>query len=216
MASGNQRDGLFVVHGHATERFANVPGRRDRIRLAVWPFRIHVDQAHLYGAERILKIAVARVPLVAQPLAFRSPINFFGFPNVRAASAKTECLKAHRFKRHIARENHQVGPGNLAAIFLLGWPEQPARLVKAHVIGPAIQRREALLTCSGAAPAVPDAVRACAVPRHPNEQRPVVPKVRRPPLLRVRHHGMQVLDHGIQVETLKFFDVVKLLAHWIR
>ena len=32
MASGNQRDGLFVVHGHATERFANVPGRRDRIR----------------------------------------------------------------------------------------------------------------------------------------------------------------------------------------
>ncbi len=40
-------------------------------------------------------------------------------------------------------------------------------------------------------------------------------KVGRPPILRVRHHGMKVLDHGIQVETLEFLGVVELLAHRI-
>jgi hypothetical protein len=38
---------------------------------------------------------------------------------------------------------------------------------------------EALLTGSGAAATVTDAVRAYTVPRHPNEQRPVVAIVRR-------------------------------------
>src|SRR5579862_6220726 len=41
-------------------------------------------------------------------------------------------------------------------------------------------------------------------------------KVGRPPVLRVRHQGMKVLGHGIQVETLEFFGVVELLAHRIR
>ena len=43
-------------------------GRRDGIRLAVGPFRIHVDQTHLHGGERILKITVAAVALVASHL----------------------------------------------------------------------------------------------------------------------------------------------------
>src|SRR5271168_3637240 len=59
------------------------------------------------------------------------------------------------------------------------------------------------------APALPDAVRSRAVPRHTNEQRPVVAKVGRPPLLRVRHQGVQVLDHGLQVEALELFRVVE-------
>src|SRR3954466_5467452 len=44
------------------------------------------------------------------------------------------------------------------------------------------------------APAVADAVRACAVPCHPDEQPAVVAEVGRPPILRVRHQGVQVLD----------------------
>src|SRR5580700_6803979 len=48
----------------------------------------------------------------------------------------------------------------------------------------------------------PDAVGACAVPCHPNKQPAVVSKVGRPPILRVGHQGMEVLDDGVQVEAL--------------
>jgi len=37
----------------------------------------------------------------------------------------------------------------------------------------------------------------------------------RPPFLRVRHQGTEVLDHGIQVEALEFFSIIELLAHRI-
>src|SRR4029077_12518084 len=53
------------------------------------------------------------------------------------------------------------------------------------------------------------------VPRHPNEQPPVMAKVGRPPILRSRHQGMQVFDHRVQVETLEFLGVVEPLAHRI-
>ena len=198
------------------ERFANILGRREGIRIAVRPFRIHVDQTHLHGGERILKITVAGVALVRQPLAFGAPVDvLFGLPDIRAPAAETERLEAHRLEGDVARENHQVGPGDFPAVFLLDRPQQPARLVEVRVVRPAIERREALLAGSGAAAAVADAVRACAVPRHPNEQRPVVAKVGRPPILRVRHQGMKVLDHGIQVEALEFLGVVERLAHRI-
>src|SRR5258708_35658434 len=37
VTAGNQRDRFFVVHRHTGERFANILGRRDGIRLAVRP-----------------------------------------------------------------------------------------------------------------------------------------------------------------------------------
>src|SRR5258708_7458092 len=67
VTAGNQRDGLLVVHRHARERLADVPRRREGIWIAVRPFRIDVDQAHLHGAERALQVAIARVALVRQP-----------------------------------------------------------------------------------------------------------------------------------------------------
>ena len=94
-------------------------------------------------------------------------------------------------------------------------PEQPARLVEVDVVRPAIERREALLTGSSPATAVADAVRTRTVPRHANEKRPIVAKVGRPPILRVRHQGMQVFDHGIQVEALELFRVIEFLVHRI-
>ena len=69
---------------------------------------------------------------------------------------------------------------------------------------------------AGAAATVADAVRAGAVPRHANEQRPVVAEVRRPPVLRIRHQGMEVLDHGIEVEALELLRVVELPRPWDR
>ena len=216
VTAGNQRDGLLVVHRHALERLADVLGGGERIRLAVRPFRIDVDQTHLHRAERIFELAVAAVALVREPLAFGAPVDVLvGLPDIRAAAAETERLEAHRFEGDVARENHKVGPGDFPAVFLLDRPQQPARLVEARVVRPAVERREALLAVSGAAAAVTDAVRAGAVPRHPNEQTAVVAKVGRPPILRVRHQGMKVLDHGIQVEALEFLGVVERLAHRI-
>ena len=60
VAAGNQRHGLFVVHGHAPEGLADVLRGGDRVGLAVGTFRVHVDEAHLHGGERLLELAVVR------------------------------------------------------------------------------------------------------------------------------------------------------------
>ena len=147
---------------------------------------------------------------------FRAPIDVLvRLPDVLATAAETEGLEAHRFERDVAGEDHQVGPGNLAAIFLLDRPKEPARLVQADVVRPAVERREALLAPAAAAAAVADAVRAGAVPRHANEQRAVVAEVRRPPVLRVGHQRREIFLHRRQVETLELLGVVEVLAHGI-
>ncbi len=215
VAAGDQRHGLFVVHRHAEERFADVLGRSKRIRIAVRAFRIDVDQAHLHGAERLGQLTFAAVALVAEPGALGTPIEFFGLPHIGAAAGKAERLEAHRFQRDVAGENHEVGPGKLAAIFLLDRPQQAARLVEVCVIRPGVERRKALLTGAGAAAAVGDAVGAGAVPRHADEQPAIVTEVGRPPRLRIRHQGAQVLDHGVKVEAFEFLGIVERFAHRI-
>src|SRR5262249_26242228 len=75
VAAGNQGHRLLIIHGHPAERLLDVPRRRERIGFAVWALRIHVDQAHLNGAERIFEHPVARVTLVSKPLTLRSPVD---------------------------------------------------------------------------------------------------------------------------------------------
>src|SRR5208337_24380 len=169
VTAGNERNGLLVIHRHAGESLSDIPCRGNRIRLSIRPFRIYVDQTHLHGSERILKIPVAAVAFVRQPLAFRAPVDvLFGLPDVLAPAAKTKRLKAHRLEGNVACENHEVSPRDFPPILLFDRPQQPARLVKVHVVRPAIERREALLPGSGPAAAVADAVRTRAVPRHTN------------------------------------------------
>src|SRR5580704_9220312 len=185
MSAGNERNRLLVIHRHAGESLADIPCRGQWIRLSIRAFRIHIDETHLYGSERLLKITVAAVALVRQPLALRPPENvLFGLPHVLAPAAKTERLKAHRIEGDVAGENHEVGPGDFPPILLLDRPEQPTCLVQVHVVRPTIERCEALLTGPGPTAAVADAVRARAVPCHTNEKRPIVAKVGRPPILR--------------------------------
>src|SRR5665213_134559 len=136
VAAGNQRDSLFSVHRHAEERFADVLGRRDWVRIAVRPFRIDVDQAHLYRAERFRKLAFAAVAFVAEPSAFRTPVELFRLPHIGAAAGETERLEAHRVEGDVAGEDHQVGPGNFPAVFLLDRPQQPTRLVEVGIVRP--------------------------------------------------------------------------------
>src|SRR5690348_10926121 len=216
VTAGNQRNSFFVVHSHAAKRLANIFCRCQRVWLAIWAFGVHVNQAHLHGSERVLKIAFTAISLIRQPLAFWAPVDvFLRLPGVGAPAAEAERLEAHRLKRHVARQNHQVRPGNLPPVFLLDRPQQSPRLIEVYVVRPAIERRESLLTCTRAAATVADAVRARAVPCHANEKRAIMAEIGRPPILRVRHQRVQVLNYSIQVETLEFLGIIEVFAHRI-
>src|SRR5262245_2748565 len=184
MAADDERHRLLVVHRHAPEGFADIPRRGDRIGVGVRALRVDVNQSHLHGGERIFEIPVAGVSLVGQPLRLGAPVYvMIRLPDVLATAGETEGLESHRFEGDVAGQDHQVGPGNLAAVLLLDRPEQAARLVQADVVRPTVERREALLASAPAAAAVPYAVGAGAVPRHANEQGTVVAEVLRPPVL---------------------------------
>src|SRR5207302_7405192 len=75
VTAGNQRNGLLVIHRHAGEGLADILRGREWIRLAVRPFRIDINETHLYGSERIVELTFAAVALVRQPLPFRPPEN---------------------------------------------------------------------------------------------------------------------------------------------
>ena len=93
MPAGDECDRLFVVHGHPGECLADVVGGGLRIGLAVGSLGIHVDQSHLHGGKRLVELSVAGVPLVAEPLALRSPVDvFLRFPDILAAAAEAEGL----------------------------------------------------------------------------------------------------------------------------
>ena len=144
VAADDQRRGLLVVHRHAAERFPDVAGGGQRIGLAVRALRVHVDQAHLHGAERPGELAVAAVALVAEPGVLRSPEDLFRLPDVGPPEAEAERLEAHGLQGDVTGEHQQVGPGDLLPVLLLDRPQQAARLVEVGVVGPAVQRREAL------------------------------------------------------------------------
>src|SRR4029077_14401928 len=115
-----QRNGLFVIHRHASEGFADIPRRGDWIGISIRPLRIDVDQTHLNSAQRIVELAVALVALVSQPFRFRTPENILRrLPDIRAASGKTEGLEAHRLQGDVTGEDHEIRPGDYPPILLL-------------------------------------------------------------------------------------------------
>src|SRR2546428_441127 len=67
VTTGDQRNGFFIVHRHTAESFADISGGCERIRIAVRAFWIHIDQSHLHGSERILKITVPAVAFIGSP-----------------------------------------------------------------------------------------------------------------------------------------------------
>ena len=152
--------------------------------------------------------------LESQPFFFIAPIDVnLRRPDIFAPTGETEGLEAHRLHGDVARENNEVGPGNFAAILLLDRPQQSARLVEVDVVGPAVDGCETLVAVPCTAATVTGAVSACTMPRHANEERPVVTVVRRPPVLRIGHQGSEVFLNSGQVEALKFFCVVEVSPH---
>ena len=237
VAAGDERHRLFVVHRHAAERVADVLRRRDRVGIAVRALRVHVDEAHLHRAERVLQVArmlhlavvvlhehavalddPGRAPRVAdvaaQPFGLAAPVDVLvGLPHVGASAAEAEGLEPHRLEGDVPAEDHQVSPGDLAAVLLLDGPKQASRLVEAYVVGPAIERSEALLSAPAAASPVADAVGAGAVPGHADEEGAVVPEVRGPPRLGICHQRREVLLQRRVVQALEFLRVVEVRAH---
>ena len=210
VAAGNQGHGLFVIHRHATKGLANVDGGRQWIGSSVRSFGVHVDESHLDCTQRSLEFPVAAVALIAQPGVFGSPVDtFVGFEDVFAPAGEAVDLHTHRFEGQGAGEDYQVGPGDLATVLLLDWPEQPTGLVETDIVGPTIERREALSAGRAPAASVMNSVRARTVPGHPDEEGTVVAVVGRPPLLRGGHQRHDVLLQGVEVKALELLGVVE-------
>ena len=217
VAAGDEGDGLLVVHRHPAEGLTDVAGGGDRVGVAVGALGVDVDQAHLDGAEGVFQVPVAGVALVVEPGGLGTPVDvLLRLPDVLTAAGETEGLKAHRLQCDVAGEDEQVGPRQALAVLLLDRPQQAAGLVEVGVVGPAVERGEALLARSRAAAAVTDAVGARAVPGHPDDERAVVAEVGGPPVLRGRQHLGDVPFHGGKIEALERLAVVELLAQRVR
>src|SRR3546814_16741918 len=93
-----------------------------------------------------------------------------GLIDILAAAAEAEHRAAHRFDRDIAGEDEQVGPADLRPVFLLHRPQQAARLVEIAIVGPVVERGEALLPGIRAAEAGCGKKRFRAWPRHVGEE----------------------------------------------
>ena len=153
VTTGNQGNGFFIVHGHARKRFANVVGGSLRVRVAIGTFRIHIDQPHHGGCERVLQVSLIREPgVIGEPVFFAAPVHvLIRFPGIFTTTGKTKGFKAHGFQCHVTGKNDQIRPGNLAAVFLFHRPDQSAGLVQIDVIRPAIERGKTLLAATAAA-----------------------------------------------------------------
>ena len=217
VATDDQRGGLLVVHRHPAEGLADVYCRGHWIRFAFGALRVHVDQTHGRRADRGSRVPVRRSSACRCPA--RCPPapeeDLLGLPDVLATEGEAEGRQTHVLDGAVSGEDQKVGPGNLPAVLLLDRPEQPARLVQAGVVGPAVQRGEALCAFAATAPAIGDAVGAGGVPAHPDEQPAVVAVVGGPPVLRVRHQLEHVLLERLDVELLELFGVIEVVAHRI-
>ncbi len=213
VTTGDERNGLLVVHRHAGEGLTDVPRRRQGIWVAVRTLGVHVDQAHLHRTERPGQLAVTAVALVAQPGVLGAPEDLLGLVDVFASERESEGLEAHRLEGAVAGQHQQVGPRHLAAVLLLDRPEQTAGLVEVGVVGPAVEGGEALRAVARATAAVGDPVGAGGVPRQPDEQRPVVAVVGGPPVLRGGHDLEDVLLQRLDIEGGDLCGVVEVVVH---
>ena len=208
--------GFLVVHGHAREGLADVTSRGERVGFAIGALGIHVDQAHLNCAQRLLQMPVTRVAFVAEPFAFGTPIDvLLCFPDIFTSATEAVGSEAHGLESDVACEDHEVSPGDLMAILFFDRPEKATCFVEIGIVRPAVERCETQGAVACSAASVCDAVGACTVPGHANEKGAVVAVVSGPPLLGVRHQMLQVLFDGREVELGKLPGVAEILTHWI-
>ena len=213
--AGDQRERLLVVHRHPLEGLADERRGRTRVRIAHRTLGVDVDQSHLGGAHLVCHLALADVASLAQPRVLGSPDDLLGLPDVLAAEREAEGLEAHGLQRDVAREDEEVGPGELLAVLLLDRPQQPACLVEVGVVGPAVERCEPLATVPGASAAVMDTIGAGGMPAHPDHQAAVVAEVGRPPVLRGGEDLDDVAASGPRRRAAELLAIAELRAEGI-
>ena len=219
VAAGGERHGLLVVHRHASEGDAHVVSGAQRVALAAHSLRVHVDETHLHRGERVLErvAIVALVALGCEPLALLAPVDvLLRMPDVLATEAVAEGLQTHRLVRHVAGEDHEVGPADLVPVLLLDRPQQTSRLVQVRVVRPRVERCEAQVAGVGATATIGRAIGARCVPRHADHETAVVAPVGRPPVLAVGHQLAQVFLERLHIERAHFLAVVEVLAKRVR
>src|SRR5690554_1206584 len=214
----NERNRFFVVHSHTGKSLPNVFGSRQRVWLTVGPFGIYINKSHLNGGKGVVEVFFSLITLlVAKPFFFSPPVDvFLGFPNVFPSPGKTKGAEAHRFKGHIAGQNHQVGPGNFLSVFLFDGPQQTPGLIQVDVVGPAVEWSKALIARAATAASIAHAVGARAVPGHAYKQGTIMSKICRPPVLRLGHQLMQVFFKGCKIQAFEGRGIVEVFVHWIR
>ncbi|CRK39328.1 hypothetical protein BN1708_001577 [Verticillium longisporum] len=240
VATGDESDGLLVVHGHAAECGADVVGSSNRVGVAIGALGVDVDQTHMGSTERLLQatgvgalimtlvgdeaartlvalVATRVADVVAEPSGLATPVDrLVGLPDVGPTTGEAKGLEVHRLEGDVAGEEQQISPGDLVAVLLLDGPQQATSLVERDIVGPAVQGSKTLLALTATTAAVEDAVGTGAVPRHANEETSVVTKVGGPPVLRVGHEVLEVLLDGIVVEAVEGSSVVKVVAEGVR
>ena len=212
---GRQGDRLFVIHRHAGKGDPHVLGGFQRIRIAVDPFRVDVDEPHHHCRQRVVQIPLARVTTAGlaarcQPLLLRAPIDvFLGVPDILAAEGEAERLEPHGLISHGAGQNDQIGPADLVAVLFLDGPQQTPGLVQVGVVRPGVERSKTLIAGTATTTAIGDTVGTGRVPGHADHQAAVVAPVCRPPILAVGHQGGHILLEGGHVELLELFPVIE-------
>ena len=136
-------------------------------------------------------------------------------PDVLASSCKTEGLEAHGLIGHIARENEEVCPGNLVAVFLLDGPQQSSGLVEIGIVRPAVEWSKSLVSCIAPSSSVGNPVRSCGMPGHSYHQSAIMTPVGGPPILAIGHKGFKIALQSLQIQLFEFFRIIKVSSHWV-
>jgi len=162
---------------------------------------------------RIIQIGIA-VFAGREPFVLGPPINVgLWSPDIAAAKAEAEGFQAHGFVGHVTGKDDQVSPAKCIAVFLFDRPQQAARLIKACVVGPRIERCETDVAMACATATVLQPVRPGRVPSEADHQPAIVAPVRWPPVLIVCHQGFDVGLYRVVVQRLGSGAVVIIRVH---
>ena len=161
-------------------------------------------------------MAGVAVAVVAEPLVFTAPVDVvFRVPDVGSATAESKHGAAHGLNGDLTGEDQQVRPTDGVTVLLLDRPEQTSGLVEVAVVGPAVEGGKALSPSTATAATVAGSVGTSSVPGHADEERPVMAVVGGPPILAVRHQGVEILLESFIVEAFEGFSVVKIRVHGV-
>ena len=184
----------------------------NKIFRLTWPLGVHVDQAHLVGAEGVLELPSGpAVPLVLEPLLLDSPVHVgLGSEGVHPSASEPQRLDAlevvahHALDRDVSGEYDEVGPGELRAVLLLDRPQDHvAGLVKIGIVRPRVQGREPDVSGVPAAPTVEDTIGTGGVPSESDHEGRVGPVVSRPGRVRRCDRGVDVSSELSEVDALE-------------